>query len=340
MSAFEPLVSIVIPVWNGTNLLRDAINSALSQSYRKIEIIVVNDGSNDNNLTHDTCKSYGNKINYIQKIENGGTSTALNVGIQNMNGEYFCWLSHDDLYFPNFIEECIKQLNLLDNKNTIIRSDLIETLGGGITGESNYYGYYEEFPIRKESKLFPVMYMALHGCQLMFPKVIFERVGLFDETYRVAQDYEFFGRAFKELPSVLIPKNLGIARNVENSQGKRLSHLKGSDYSQVFIKLLKNLSNEDIKKMKHSKLDFLRDMHSIYRINSYSEAEKYVERKIKFTSFRNDFVSSVKKKLIGYSQPPKWVFYFFLRGLKYLRKYGISRTILKFKIIVKGYFKL
>ncbi|MDD4547058.1 MAG: glycosyltransferase family A protein, partial [Oscillospiraceae bacterium] len=95
----NPLVSIVIPVYNGSNYLAEAVDSALAQTYKNIEIVVVNDGSNDEGATEKVAKSYGDKIRYFSK-ENGGVSSALNLGIENMKGDYFSWLSHDDLYKP------------------------------------------------------------------------------------------------------------------------------------------------------------------------------------------------------------------------------------------------
>ena len=66
-----PKVSIVIPVFNGSNYLREALDSALAQTYTNCEVIVVNDGSNDNGKTREIALSYGNKIRYFEK-ENGG----------------------------------------------------------------------------------------------------------------------------------------------------------------------------------------------------------------------------------------------------------------------------
>ena len=103
----RPKVSIVIPVYNGERYVRYAIDSALAQTYDNIEIIVVNDGSTDK--TDEIVKSYGNKVRYIKK-KNGGVSSALNMAIEKMKGEYFSWLSHDDTYEPTKIEDEIDYL--------------------------------------------------------------------------------------------------------------------------------------------------------------------------------------------------------------------------------------
>ena len=95
-----PLVSIVIPVYNGANFLREAIDSALAQTWPHCEILVVNDGSTDNGATEDISLSYRARIRYFRK-ENGGVASALNLGIREMRGDFFSWLSHDDVYLPD-----------------------------------------------------------------------------------------------------------------------------------------------------------------------------------------------------------------------------------------------
>ena len=112
----HPLVSIIIPVYNGSKYMCEAIESALSQTYDNIEILLINDGSADGGKTEEIALSYGNKIKYFYK-ENGGVSSALNFGIKNMKGEYFSWLSHDDSYEPKKIEKQI--LSLQDKKKCV-----------------------------------------------------------------------------------------------------------------------------------------------------------------------------------------------------------------------------
>ena len=118
----SPLVSIIIPVFNGSNYLDQSIESALAQTYKDCEVLVINDGSNDNSQTKNIALKYGNKIRYFEK-QNGGCASALNIGIKNMRGEYFSWLSHDDLYFPNKIQHQMNiLLNIKDNKIPVIYS--------------------------------------------------------------------------------------------------------------------------------------------------------------------------------------------------------------------------
>lgn len=270
---FQPLVSIVIPVYNGSNYLREAVDSALSQTYPNVEILVVNDGSNDDGLTEAIARSYGSKIRYFQK-SNGGTSTALNLGIKNMAGEYFCWLSHDDMYHPECISAQIDLLKCLEDKTTITMTDLC-TMDENyriMCADTRYGDHLDEWPARESSPLHPILYMKLHGCQLMFHRSCFDVVGLFDESAIVAQDYEFFARAFRQFPHRLIRRVLGTARDSSNRQGRRLVGRGSQEYSRLFLSLIDALSADEIKQLAPSKLQFLTDMETLYTATGYREA--------------------------------------------------------------------
>ncbi|MEE0675231.1 MAG: glycosyltransferase family A protein, partial [Ruminococcus sp.] len=117
---YQPLVSIVIPVFRGEPYLREAIDSCLSQTYPNIEIIVVNDGSDDDGRTDAIARSYGDKIRYYAK-ENGGVSSALNFGISQMRGEWFSWLSHDDVFLPDKTEKQVNAALTTPNPVCVVR---------------------------------------------------------------------------------------------------------------------------------------------------------------------------------------------------------------------------
>jgi glycosyltransferase involved in cell wall biosynthesis len=109
------LVSVVIPVYKAEPYLRDCVDSVLAQTYPNLEILVINDGSRDEGASEKIALSYGDRITYFHK-ENGGVSTALNFALEKMHGEWFSWLSHDDLYYPEKIEKQVAFINELLRK--------------------------------------------------------------------------------------------------------------------------------------------------------------------------------------------------------------------------------
>jgi glycosyltransferase involved in cell wall biosynthesis len=276
MAEFNPLVSIVIPVYNGSNFLREAIDSAIAQTYKNLEIIVVNDGSKDD--TESISLSYGNRIRYFAK-ENGGTSTALNLGIENMCGEYFSWLSHDDLYYPQKIARSVEELSKLENKDTIIISDL-DGMNEDYTKtfpSALYQQHRDAYPPRNSSYLYPVVYNKTHGCTHLISKKVFETVGLFDVTSLVAHDFEFYYRAFAKFPHLYINEVLVTARESSTRQGRR-SHTRGNvEYSLLYINILEHLSQEEILQMAPTLKMFYIDIETFFAYADYSIALDYLE---------------------------------------------------------------
>lgn len=186
----SPLVSIIIPVYNGSNYVREAIDSALAQTYQNIEIIVVNDGSKDDGATEKICLSYGDRIRYIYK-ENGGVSTALNLGIKKMKGEWFSWLSHDDKYEIDKIE---RQIDLLRKQNVAANVLLceykqIDSKGRDLTQtlRKKRFAQYGIYPAEDVLENL-LKYGSFNGCALLIKKDVFERSGLFNEKLRYNQD--------------------------------------------------------------------------------------------------------------------------------------------------------
>jgi glycosyltransferase involved in cell wall biosynthesis len=208
MNEFHPLVSIVIPVYNGSNYMRCAIDSALGQDYDNIEVIVVNDGSTDD--TDEIAKSYGDKIRYFAK-ENGGVSTALNLAIRNAKGEYISWLSHDDYYLPNKVARQIEELGKLESREKILicsgctYQDLISN------NEENYVVPNCKNVVLGKIDTLKLMYAGLvHICSFLIPTDAFYKVSFFDQELRAVQDYYLWfkfidsGYLFFYIPEILM----------------------------------------------------------------------------------------------------------------------------------------
>jgi glycosyltransferase involved in cell wall biosynthesis len=100
----EELVSVIIPVYKVEKFLARCIDSVLNQTYKNLEIILVNDGSPDNSLA--ICRKYAKSDTRIKIIDkkNGGLSSARNAGLDLMNGRYVCFVDSDDVIVPDFVE--------------------------------------------------------------------------------------------------------------------------------------------------------------------------------------------------------------------------------------------
>ena len=237
---FYPLISIVIPVYNGSNYLKDAIESALEQTYRNIEIIVVNDGSIDDGATMCIAQSYGDKISYFEK-PNGGVASALNLGIQKMRGEYFSWLSHDDLYYPNKIEEQVRIIEEI-GYDTIIYSDfdLIDENGLvlSVSNLPNIDPKHFRFWLTLESRL--------HGCTLLIPKQAFTCYGLFDETLRTTQDYDLWFRFSSSYRFIHQSKVLISSRQHRNQATKSMPYTVMKECNNLHFNFFSEIASSDL----------------------------------------------------------------------------------------------
>ena len=241
MMFIDPKVSIVIPVYNGSNFLDEAIKSAISQTYVNTEIIVVNDGSYDNGETEQIAKSFGSAIRYFVK-PNGGVASALNLAIKEMTGDYFSWLSHDDLYSKDKIEEQIKALLTYNDKKTIIYSDysiFSDDVAKAIPV------HLKQIP-PEQFRGWLTMNSALHGCTLLIPRVAFEEFGGFNEKLRTTQDYDLWFRMAEKYRFIHIDKVLVQARSHSKQGSFSMSNTVSTECDALYSGFVRTLSTKDV----------------------------------------------------------------------------------------------
>lgn len=235
-------ISIVIPVYNGSNFLKYAIDTALAQDYPDFEVIVVNDGSRDDGATERISKSYGDKIRYYSK-ENGGVSSALNFGIKMMRSEYFSWLSHDDMYKPNKLSSEMKLIDKYGKDTIVYCNQAIVNQKGHQFDSTNFHKRYSLKDIT--SPLFLVSRCEVNGCSLLFNKSHFERVGLFDEENTTAQDMDMWLRMFRGQKLAFCEEELVMSRRHPEQGNKTIKEF-GDNSLNFLRKLFDELSLEDM----------------------------------------------------------------------------------------------
>lgn len=241
MDSHQPKVSIVIPVYNGSNYVKQAIESALAQTYRNLEILVINDGSNDVGATERIVKSFGAHVRYFMK-ENGGVSSALNFGIEKMEGDFFSWLSHDDIYDPRKIEHEV---------------DAIKDKGPCAIAYSDYY-LIDENSNRFELRSLPDVppggmrcYLtestAIHGCTLLIPRESLLKAGGFSTTLKTTQDQDLWFRLASQCQYVHVAAPLVSVRMHTAQDSVTRKSLARQEQEQLYNGFLSELDEKEIK---------------------------------------------------------------------------------------------
>ena len=184
---YDKLVSVIIPIYNSEKFLKECLDSIVDQTYPNIEIIAVDDGSEDSSL--DILEQYSNKID-VYSQQNQGLASSLNLGISNVKGNWLKWFSPDDVMFPNTIETLVTEAKKYDD-NTIIYSNwnIINDSGESLREfqESNY----------NELSTFDFNIRLLDGQQInvnttLIPINLLEKCKIRKLDDPVAIDYDFF----------------------------------------------------------------------------------------------------------------------------------------------------
>ena len=322
---YQPKVTIIIPVYNGSDFLAEAIDAALAQTYEKCEILVINDGSSDGGASEQIALSYGNKIRYYFK-ENGGVSSALNFAFEKMTGEWFSWLSHDDLYYPKKIERQIDFIGELLEKDPGIDLNKItvrcatESIdkNGKVIKVPSYRGVARhEKPI--DTVLNNIANYRLSGCSFLLPSTCIEDVGGFDEDIRTVSDVEYWyrllfaGYEFYCLTDDILVKN--------RSHGKQVGKTKVQLFNKEMNDLFVSIANKMNQMPEYALLSNNEKMYYGFVKRRCNEAAKYV---------KETYLKGNAGKLTYYIKYPVISIYYAAMGnLRNVARYIFRRIFVK-----------
>lgn len=189
-----PLVSILIPCYNSEQWLAESIESALSQTWKNKEIIIVNDGSTDNSLA--VAKSFESSIVKVISQENRGASAARNTALKEAQGDFIQYLDADDLLGRDKIAQ---QIELLEKSPS---NYIASGVWGRFFQSPGETGFFLEEPIHQDI-LSPVDWLLriykyggmVHPGIWLVPRQVTEKAGLWNEELSLNDDGEYFCRA-------------------------------------------------------------------------------------------------------------------------------------------------
>jgi glycosyltransferase involved in cell wall biosynthesis len=254
MSSFEkPLVSIITPSWNSAAFIEQTILSVINQTYNNIEYIVIDGGSSDNTL--EIINKYSDSIAYLVSEPDNGMYHAINKGISLANGQIVAYLNSDDLYYPNSLSKVVKIFN--DNPSADLvygNLDFIDAAGNKL--------FTQIYPSFNWSRFVSANFAMIGQPSAFWRKGLIEEIGLFDETMKMASDFDFFIRAGKDAKLLHVQEILAAFRIHLNS-------LTGSQ---------RKLGDEEV-----------------CRIH-----EKYIERPVRFHDFAASSIYSIYFKMINW----------------------------------------
>lgn len=213
-----PLVSVVMPAYNCAPYIGAAINSVLAQSYKNIEVIVVDDGSSDG--TPQVVAAYGSPVRLVQQ-GNAGAAAARNRAMAECRGELICFLDSDDVWAPSKIEWQVAQMLAYPDIDLVFSrfkrfdgeppSDLFASNAGSPSVE--WLGWYYQ-PLLLDSAIWIVTAMIRRG--------LWDKIGGFDETLPIGEDYDFWLRASRHTRVVKLSDTLAGYRNNPDSLTKKI----------------------------------------------------------------------------------------------------------------------
>jgi glycosyltransferase involved in cell wall biosynthesis len=223
----DKLVSIIIPTYNRADLIGETIQSVIDQSYKNWELIIVDDGSDDQ--TEEVIKKFNNPSIYYFKIEHSGNlGKVRNTGIKVAKGEYIAFLDSDDLWEKN---KLATQLSLLDRypESRFCLTDGIQ-FGEGAVDTPNYQElfigniFYEALVHHK---------FSARMTSLVFHRVILDKVGYLNERWTEGGDVDFFYRLAYHYICIFCNERLVKVRRHKESTSQLLGDITYTEFIEM-----------------------------------------------------------------------------------------------------------
>jgi glycosyltransferase involved in cell wall biosynthesis len=213
----QPRVSVIVPAYNCAGYLDQTLRSVLAQTFADLEILVIDDGSTD--ATGDVALGFGDAVRY-ERQNNRGVSAARNRGLSLARGEWIAFLDADDLWEPRKLEA---QMALADRRPA---AGVIYCLNRYIDGHgAEIENYVRRIGVHRGETFVDLFceFFLLTSATIVRRDVV-QKVGAFDESLKVGEDYDFFLRALLRTELEVVEQPL-LRRRVHPGSLSRQDHL-------------------------------------------------------------------------------------------------------------------
>lgn len=264
------LVSVIIPVYNRAELVRETVESVLEQTYRNLEVILINDGSTDHSLEiiQGLQKEHPDIIKVITQ-ENQGQIAARNRGIGEAHGRYIAFLDSDDLWVPDKLEQQIP----LFKKGVGLVYGSVELIDG--TGKNIGYDHCDP-AVQGDIYHHLLVKNRMTGGSVVVLKAALDEVGLFDPEFKAAENWDLWIRICRNYEARLVNKPVVKYRLHDSNMSKNVQLMQDAK-RQIISKHCDRFSS-DAKIAHYSKL---------------AEADLYYKLGVNYFS-RNEFRRAAK----------------------------------------------
>jgi len=325
-------VSVIIPIYNAEKYLERCIDSVINQSYKNIEIILINDGSTDNSLQ--ICKKYKDKRIKLINQKNGGVSCARNSGLEVATGDYITFVDCDDWLEQDAIKEMVRFIN--EQKTDIARFDY-QIDGVSQNNSKKLNRVYKNDEINKFIEGLISGDIPGYLWLLLIKKDVIKNVA-FKIGLPLAEDLIFILEMLKNVKSIAISDKVTYNYFLTvDSASRGIKHYRRNLHNELFI----NKYINEIYNNKYSKLTNTRRTQEmqLYLLKMYRDGYKLDEIKEEFDFLVNDEYYKCVKNNIDYSKlnkRDKKIYEFinknrFKQMIKYFKK-EINKSIFNYKL--------
>lgn len=307
-----PRFSIIIPLYNKEKYIQNTLKSVLNQTFQDFEIIIVNDGSTDQSV------ALVNEINdaRIQLIhqENQGVSVARNIGMENAHANYICYLDADDFWYPHFLQTFNDLIEKYSDYEVFSAAFEVET-------KWNTFASLYSIDVSKTDLVVNFFDASKKECVIwtscaVFKKSVFEHVGNFDTTIKIAQDTDLWIRIGMHYPIVFTWNILAIYKHDAESLSKKTDDLTHRLNFKKFEEAEK--SNQKLK----AYLDLNRYFAALHsKLNGNYQNYKSLVQQIQLRNL------PLRKRML--LKTPAFILQNLVKLQQLLVKWGISKSILK-----------